>query len=67
MLKLRNYKQLIKSTSVVLNLRRFVSCENDIIEKWGKKFAEENVSEVESSIKHILNHIVGRNVVGIYE
>lgn len=60
---------------IVLNFNRFVSCrnvalrssENEIVEKWGKKFAKENVSEIELSIKHIFNHVVGKSMVRIIE
>lgn len=42
------------------------SCENEVVEKWKQKFANENISEIESSIKHILDHIIGRNEVNPY-
>lgn len=64
-----NCKQLIKSKNIALNLSRLVSCRsssgNDIIEKWERKFEKENISEAEVSIQHILNHVVGKNVVCI--
>lgn len=31
--------------------------ETEIIEKWKRKFASENISEIEESIKHILDHV----------
>lgn len=57
-------KRLLK-TSVILNFNRLASSknialgssENEIIEKWKKKFANENISEIESSIKHIMDHV----------
>lgn len=39
--------------------------ENEVVEKWKQKFANENISEIESSIKHILDHVIGRNEVEI--
>lgn len=31
--------------------------ESELIEKWKRKFASEQISEVDESIKHILNHV----------
>lgn len=61
------YKRLLK-TSVMLNS---VSCkkialgssETEIFERWKKKFANENISEIDSSLRHILNHVTGKNTV----
>lgn len=36
--------------------------DSEFVEKWKKKFANENISEIESSIKHILNHVIEQNV-----
>lgn len=37
------------------------SSENEVIEKWKKKFASESIPEIDSSIKWILKHITGKN------
>lgn len=36
---------------------------SELIDKWMQKFASENISEPERSIRHILEHIVGQNQV----
>lgn len=41
----------------------FGKSENELIEKWKQKFAEENISEVDVSIKHILDHVVQKDKV----
>lgn len=43
----------------------FGSSETEIIDKWKQKFASENISEIESSIKHILGHVIGQKKVAI--
>lgn len=67
MCKMFGCKQLTKSKNVVLNFGRLVSGSsgNEVIKKWERKFAKENISEVEVSIQHILNHVVGKNEVCI--
>ena len=37
--------------------------ETELIDKWKQKFQSENVSEIENSIRYILEHIVERNEV----
>lgn len=37
--------------------------ETEIIEKWKQKFAKENIDEIESSIKHILDHVINKKEV----
>lgn len=37
--------------------------DTEIIDKWKQKFASENISEVESSIKHILDHVIEKKEV----
>lgn len=49
------------SSSRCLNIALGTS-ETEIIDKWKKKFASENISEIDISIKHILNHVVAQNV-----
>lgn len=36
----------------------FGSSESEIIDKWKQKFASENVSEIENSIKLIIRHVI---------
>lgn len=36
--------------------------ETEIISKWKQKLANENISEVDSSIKHILNYVQKMNI-----
>lgn len=43
----------------------FGSSENEIIDKWKQKFASENISEIETSIKHILGHVIEQKEVAI--
>lgn len=37
--------------------------ETEIIDRWKQKFANENVSEIETSIKHILHHVIVKTKV----
>lgn len=39
--------------------------ETEIIDKWKRKFADENISEIDSSIRHILDHIIERSQVSV--
>lgn len=39
------------------------SAESEIIDKWKRKFANEKISEIESSIKHILDHVLEQKKV----
>lgn len=48
----------LKSQGIVLG-----SSANEVVAKWKQKFANENISEIDSSIKHILDHVIGRNEV----
>lgn len=41
----------------------FGRSETELIDKWKHKFASENVSEIENSIRYILEHIVEQNEV----
>lgn len=45
-----------------LNTASLGASETEIIDKWKQKFASENISEIESSIKLILNHVIEQNV-----
>lgn len=40
--------------------------ETEIIDKWKRKFVDENISEIDSSIRHILDHVIEKSQVSIY-
>lgn len=64
-------KRLNVVKCITKNFNRLRSCgvlgsyENEVIEKWKKKFKYENISEIETSIKLILDHIVDKKEVKI--
>lgn len=37
--------------------------ESELIEKWKQKFADENISEIDTSIRHILEHVIEKDKV----
>lgn len=41
------------------NFLRNYSAEPNIFDKWKVRFAEENISEIDSSIRNILGHVLG--------
>lgn len=46
-----------------LNIAALGTCETEIIEKWKQKFASENISEPDESIKHILKYVISNVIV----
>lgn len=40
--------------------------ETEIIDKWKRKFADGNISEIDSSIRHILDHVIEKSQVRIH-
>lgn len=39
--------------------------ESELIEKWKRKFEEEKVPEVETSLEHILEHVIDKEKVRV--
>lgn len=62
-------RRLLSATSVVnVNTLRTLNfalgrSETELIDKWKQKFAEENISEIDTSIKHILEHVIEKEKV----
>lgn len=61
---------LSTSTVPVLNIQSLRALnvllgktETELVDKWKQKFAHENISEIETSIKHILDHVIGKDKV----
>lgn len=69
--KLSNHLLVAKSAININSLRAlsiaFGRTESELIDKWKQKLADENITEVEQSIKHILDHVVGKDKVAIGE
>lgn len=68
-------KRLLKA-NVILNCKnigfgssasRLHCAKNEIIEKWKKNFTNENISEIESSLKHLMDHVIGKTVCNFYK
>lgn len=56
-------------TNTVLNVNKLRSLdialgksETELIDKWKLKFANEKISEIDTSLKHILHHVIQQKV-----
>lgn len=63
-------KRLLSATTSVVNTHFLRTLnyalgrsETELIDKWKQKFAEENITEIDTSIQHILEHVIEKEKV----